>query len=336
VDVLFLGTSQTNNGFITSVFEQASGRPINSFNLGLPNNRYDVMLGYLQFHAHRFGKPRLVLVELSPSIQERNSMFYYLPALYHRSLIENDPTLAPVTLGNPLIADNVKKELLLSSASSLYQYRRTFSPLNILDKVSGKLKTLASHLPAANAAGPSDTTNLDFEGVAAAQRVSETFDPAMTAKGWYPKEQSPHMTNPEGIRLSIEEARRYYIEPQNEVTFDKLRRLLSWCRAERIPVVLVSWPNHPAYLAEFQKSRLNTPYQAGIRQLLTDYPVPLIDLNQEIPRSQPLDQGGMFADPRHLTPEGAQYFSRRLAEDLFTLATVNRLFDQNRLASQTR
>src|SRR5688572_26793033 len=82
LDVLFLGTSQTNNGFITNVFEQVSGRHLNSFNLGLPNNRYDVMEGYLRFHTRKFGKPRLLLVELSPSIQENGSAYYYLPALY--------------------------------------------------------------------------------------------------------------------------------------------------------------------------------------------------------------------------------------------------------------
>lgn len=329
LDVLFLGTSQTNNGFITRVFEQTAQdltrTSINSFNLGLPNNRYDVMLGTLQMHIHRYGKPRLVLVELSPSIQERNSMLYYLPALYHRSLIENDPSLLGNTFSNPLIADNVKKEMLFSSASSLYQYRHTFSPVNLLSKISGKLKsTLPIPAPSANAAMQENLAAIDFEGVAnAQQQPTRTIDPTWTEKGWYPKEQSPHMTTPEGVALSVTEARKYYIDGQPEVNFDKLRHLLAWCHQQNIPVVLVSWPNHPAYLQAFQKSALSQPYTEGVQALLQDYPVPHIDFNQELATGSLQNRNDLFADPRHLTPEGARYFSQRLAQKLSMLVSLS-------------
>lgn len=326
LDVLFMGTSQTNNGFITKVFEnglsKASGRPINSFNLGLPNNRYDVMLGYLQFHLHKFGKPKLVLVELSPSIQERSSYFYYLPALYYRSLIENDPSLTPTYINNPLISDNVKQELLFSSMSSLHQYRFTFSPINLISKVGSKLKSIGFHDASANAA------EMDFEGVAAAQQPTQNIDPGWTEKGWYPKEQSPHMTSPDGVRLSVEEARKYYIDHQTEVNFDKLSALLAYCKQQNIPVVLVSWPNHPAFLKVFRQSALSRQYEAGLNQMLGKNPVPVINLNNEIPASQPVDNGGFFADPRHLTPDGARLFSEKLAGDLVRLPAAQTLFSR--------
>jgi hypothetical protein len=355
LDVLFLGTSQTNNGFIPSVFEngfeKASGQPINSFNLGLPNNRYDIMQSYLQAHVRHYGKPRLVLVELGPSIQEKNAYFYYLPALYYRTLIEREPALAAQWLSNPLLAWNVKKELFLSAFSSLHQYRFTFSPINILGKIGDKLKILTERLTerhggstadAASIAPPAPTQNVSTQKAtqASVQAIAKTDDddaPAstrvfpeeMTAKGWYPKEQSRHMQTPDGVQQSVEEARLYYIAHQQGVYFDKLQSLLAYCRTKHIPVVLVSWPNHPAFNRVFRESALSRRYASGLRQLLTRNPVPVINLNHDIPATQTESQGGLFADPRHLTPEGAQFFSRKLALAVFSLPQLQAQVDHS-------
>jgi len=315
-EVLFLGTSQTNNGFIPKVFEQASTGHSSSFNLGLPNNRYDIMLAYLQFHQKRFGKPKLVLIELSPSILEKNASIYFLPALYYRTLLEQEPSLTPTYLSNPLLADNVKQELLFSGFSSLRQYRYTFSPVNVVRKVSEKIPKLQ---PAHSTEGQSEFADSGESANSNAETSNGNeaqFDPSWTELGWYPKPQSPHMTTPNGIQLSVIEARKYYIDQQSAVYFDKLQALLAYCRKENIPVALVSWPNHPAFLREFQKSPLNIAYQQGLQRLLAQYPIPFINLNQDIPESQSPDQGGNFADPRHLTPPGAKYFTQKLAQRL--------------------
>ncbi len=335
-NILFLGTSQTNNGFIPAVFdkalEQAAFIPhpdtLRSFNLGLPNNRYDIMQAYLQYHQHRYGKPQLVLVELSPSIQEKNAALYFLPALYYRTLIEQSPKLTPTYLSHPLLADNVKQELLLSGLSSLRQYRYTFSPVNVIKKISEKISLdrvgIFQRFIAPAEANPN--TSLETSDVADAGENSPAAEsdespessppPAWMAQGWYPKPQSPHMTTPAGIRRSVNEARKYYIDQQPAVYFDKLDTLLTYCQQQGIPVVLVSWPNHPAFLQEFNHSPLHANYQAGLRQLLRKHPTPFIDLNAETPASQALSTDGFFADPRHLTPTGAEYFSRKLAQRL--------------------
>lgn len=334
LDVLFMGTSQTNNGFITSVFEEAagkqiSGRKINSFNLGLPNNRYDVMLGYLQMHVQKYGKPRVLLLELSPSIQEKDAYLFYLPALYYRTLIEKEPSLATTYLSNPLLPWNVKQELLLSSGSSLYQYRYTFAPVNILGKVSGKLKSIGDRiLPAAHAnnAIPIQNNGRDPFAHPAINPMSVT--PEMTEKGWYPKEQSPHMLTASGLKLSLEEARKYYIDQQKDVNFEKLSALLAYCKQQNIPVVLVSWPNHPAFLKIFNHSPLAAKYNTGVQTLLTETLTPYINLNQNIPSWQSETEGGIFADPRHLTPEGAKLFSTELAKQVFTDPKIAKLFSQ--------
>jgi hypothetical protein len=312
-NVVFLGTSQTNNGFIPSVFDKKFGHGVKSFNVGLPNNHYDIMLAYLRFHQQRFGKPQMLMLEVSPSIQEKDAGLYYLPALYYRTLIERQPALASTFLANPLLAQNVKEELLGSAFSSLHQYRYTFSPINLLGKVSGKLKGLSGlHDATANAEEPLLTDSA---------AVSEDSPPSwvtddMLAGGWYPKSQSVHMKTPAGLRQSVVEARKYYIDPQKSVQFEKLEALLSYCQSEGIPVTLVTWPNHPAFVKAFQQSRLHQPYQEGLARVRKQYPVMMVNLNHHLPKSQTSEHAGFFADPRHLTPEGARLFSEKLASIL--------------------
>lgn len=306
LDVLFLGTSQTNNGFIPSVFEKAAGRPINSFNLGLPNNRYDIMQAYLDYHIHHYGRPKVVLIELSPSIQEVNSSYYYLPALYYRTLIEHSPWQISQFLNHPYLAWNVKKELLLSSFSSLYQYRFTFSPLNVMNKMSNKITHILHHGEAVAEASPVTSTSSS----------NIPITPEITRKGWYPYEQSMHMKTPEGIALSVQEAKKYYIDHQTGVHFDKLRLLLAYCQKNQIPVVLVAWPQHPAFTQIFNESNLGQQYRQGLTQLRAQTSVAIINLNDHLPKNP---NPAFFADPRHLAPKGAHAFSQILAKDLLVL-----------------
>jgi len=316
VDALFLGTSQTNNGFIPSVFAPQTGTQV--FNLGLPNNRYDLMETYLKVYSQQYGKPKQVLVEVSPSIQEKDSAMVYLPALYYRTILEQAPSQTPSVLLNPQVSWEIKKELVFSGISALRQYRLSFSPVNILDKVAGKLPHIGEP-PTAEAETPNVSS--------AAEATSEdedygiTITPEMTQYGWFPKAQSVHMKTPEGLKASIVEAKKYYIDPQPSVNFEKLTHLVSWSQAQGIDVVLVTWPNHPAYRRTFETSHLAKPYHAGLSKLVETTGVPLIDLNDDIPASQRADQAGYFADPRHLTAPGAQYFSHRLAQRLQALET---------------
>jgi hypothetical protein len=71
-----------------------------------------------------------------------------------------------------------------------------------------------------------------------------------------------------------------------------------------------------------------------LRQLLTQAPVPVINLNNALPAWQTETDGGIFADPRHLTPEGARLFSEQLARDVFALPEVARVFAAGEPANQ--
>ena len=326
LDVLFLGTSQTNNGFIPSVFEQAAARAvgaprsINSFNLGLPNNRYDIMQAYLSYHVAHYGRPRLVLVELSPTLQEQNSYFYYLPALYYRTLVEHSPEKLWDYLSHPYLAWNVKQELFVSSLSTLHQYRYTFSPVNILGKVSNKVSAkVRENLSRLENSAQASTIPMraatPIPGQAPGYLAGITD--SMMEKGWYPKEQSPHMLTPDGLKESIAEARSYYIEHQEAVRFEKLQVLLQYCKAQHLPVVLVAWPNHPVYWDVFQHSHLGPSYQHGLAALSQQYQTPVIDLAATLPAGRDFSATRpLFADPRHLTPQGALRYSRALGNTL--------------------
>jgi hypothetical protein len=268
------------------------------------------MLAYLRFHQRQYGKPQLVLLELSPSLQEKEAHLYYLPALYYRTLIEQAPALAGTFMANPLLADNVKQELLTASLSSLRQYRFTFSPVNIMGKVSDKLKGLLASRNLAASAQSCDDSGHTLEASSEDAPPPNWVSDEMLSGGWYPKAQSGHMKTPQGLQASVAEARKYYIDPQEAIHFEKLEALLTYCRAQGIPVALITWPNHPAYVREFQKSPLAEPYQEGLSKILKRQPVVRVDLNHYLPTAH---QASLFADPRHLTPEGARFFSGKLA-----------------------
>ncbi len=100
--MLFLGTSMTNNGFSTSVFEQAMPVPTSSFNMGLPASRYNNHLEILDYIVGHYGKPKLTLKE---------------DAHYTTDLAQ------------PLLSWPERLETVFSSFSSLYRYRDCVNPL---------------------------------------------------------------------------------------------------------------------------------------------------------------------------------------------------------------
>jgi len=338
-DILFFGTSQTNHGFIPSVFKSnLKNKNHTIFNFGLPNNRYDIMQGVLEHQIQKGEKPHLVLLEVGPSLQERNSPYFYLPALYYRTLIENSPSLAWHWLSNPLLDQDVRKELLTSAFSVLRQYRYTFSPVNILDKVSNKASSVAqSKLQPltekfANFSTPKAEASIAVKqsqdsGITTpvANTSTVSVEPTLLEQwhqdGWYLKETSPHMSTPEGITESVEEARQYFILSQKAVHFDKLRAFLKYCQKQNIPVILVSWPNHPGMNRAFSKASISPDYFRGLQELRNDFPrTPYINMNsqQSIEGLTPetASQQGLFADPRHLTPLGAKLYTEKLASQI--------------------
>ncbi len=305
-DVLFLGTSQTNNGFATHAFESAlPGQSVQSFNLGLPGSRYDVMLTQLDYHIRHYGKPKMVMLEAADNLMEENGLHYYLPALQMRTLLDMDTQLIPFIFTNPEIAMNVKKELFYSSFSAVYRFRLLVSPISVQKKLTS---TFEKALPA-SLSGAAHANNNPTEATPEDPVIQNS---AFRAHGWHPKPASPMMATPEGVKENARLAEGFYFASMDKLYFDRLEAMLVYCKQQDIPVVLVGWPNHPEYLARFNKSKLSKDYYKGLRQISQRYHVPLIDLDDY----RPEQVDGLFADVRHLTPKGAILFSEILAKQV--------------------
>jgi hypothetical protein len=315
-DVLFLGTSQTNNGFSTRDFEEGLPVATNSFNLGLPGTHYDVMYANLETYRRSHGNPRLLMLEVSPSNMEKSSTQFYLPALQYRSMLEKHPDMLFHIWTSPLMADNVRKEVTLSSFSAFYQFRPIFSPLNIQQRVASKVDNLLAKTMLTASAQSTNFSSDNNDG----PYGTITMEPSLTEKGWHPKAISPTMLTPEGTRLNAQEARKFYLDRMGDINFDKLDYLLTHCKKNNIPVVLVNWPNHPTYLAHFQNSRFYNPYQRGLRQMIRKHRVSYVDLSL----APGTNLNGMFSDTRHLSPKGAQRVSRHLAKRVAALPGIRR------------
>lgn len=319
VDVLFLGTSQTHNGFSTYDFEKAAPVGVNAFNLGMPGARYDVMLTSLKAFESEHGKPRLLMLEVSPTVMESNPQQFYLPALQLRTLLERHPERMTDLLET---SPNVRKEVIRSFLSPFYQFRPIFSPLNLQHRLVEK----ATQLPNRNTA----------QAVETPVTVSAPESPVRLAKGWAPKAISPTMLSVAGVKQNAAEAKKFYIDSMTTVDDGPLKTLLTYCKARSIPVVLVSWPNHPDFRRHLDASPLNMQYRTNLQRIASDFQFPVIELDSQ---AELINQPGTFADTRHLSPNGAHRFSALLAKQVFAQPQIARAWqypkDEDRLARLT-
>jgi hypothetical protein len=329
IDVLFLGTSQTNNGFATQAFEEASPVKLSSFNMGLPSNRYDVMLTYLQAHIRHYGKPKLLLLEMNPTFLDKETSLYYLPALFYRTLLDHDPQSLDLVMTNPHMPENVRHELLLS-VSSLHEYRATFSPLHLISKVADKISDITHrYTKTALAQEDANTDNLankPAETLLGAKKASlpGSFPVSlpMKEKGWNPLDIKPSMLSKTGLVQASREADQYFLSQMPPVYFGKIQAILDYCHQQNIPVMLVRWPDHPGFRALFAKTGQQAPFEQGLQHLLQAEQVSYFDLNQNLPSQLE----STFSDPRHLTPAAAVSFSKLLAQKIFNQPGIEDLF----------
>lgn len=300
VDVLFLGTSQTNNDFATLAFEEAAPHSVSAFNLGLPGTRYDVMKTLLAAYIQAYGKPKHVFLEINDPLVEDKTVYFYLPALHYRTILEHYPNLFSQIWGQPDMAPEVRREFSMDTLSSLYQFRSIFSPLSLPKKLVKVVDRVAATFSRTAQASDSESSH------AVAFQPSE----AMLTGGWQPKGTSGTMQTPKGVEQNALAAKQYYLDPLDKVNFTKLDHFLAYCQSQKIPVVLVQWPNHPAYNRYFERAAIAPAYHQEIERVRQKYQVTYLDLNKTLPPSV----AGLFADARHLTPQGAFYFSKVLAE----------------------
>lgn len=275
-DILFLGTSQTNNGFHTAFFRQQYPEPITVFNFGLPSNQYELMLALLKLQVESRQSPKMLLLEASPTIMVDNSPHYGRQSRLYSRWVQDNPQL-PIHLKQQLFL------LAFSAAGTAHQFRQEYSPLNWL----------------AHWTQPS---------------LSSDWKPEM-AQGWTPKPASPLMKTPLGRKKILAEAQKYFLDDLPPLSFKGLHRLIAYSQAHRIPVVLVTWPNQAEFMGLMRESGLEAQFLRGMAITTQRYQVPWINLSQPMNGSQ----NQLYADPRHLTPQGAKIYSSQLAKRVAAL-----------------
>jgi hypothetical protein len=200
----------------------------------------------------------------------------YSQGLYYQNLLERDPI--PVLgdiLTHPSLRLEDKQDVIVSALSGLHRYRKVMNPITLAKVVSGK-----------------------HEGEP---------NPQLSSKGWQPLEHST--VSFEQKKLWID-AKSY--EPMDD---SPLTQVLSYCRAQSIPVAIVEWPDHPVYRRLAEGDKLYKRYKQTVARVAAAYQVPYIDLNAQ-------NDSRLFVDPRHLNPSGARHYSQMLAQSLFNQPKV--------------
>ena len=242
-ELLFMGTSQTNNGFSTLDFEKAAPGTLRSFNLGMPNNQYEVMLSYLKLHVARHGRPAMLLVDLSPTILVERSPHYGKQTRIYKQFLENNPWV-PVEVKAAIF------RLAFSAAGTIYQFRQDYSPLTWITAAVGK-----------------------------SQPPQVIWDRTTMDGGWTPKPRSPLMDSPEGYKKILAETRKYFLDDLPPMHFGRLHDLLNYCKEQEIPVTLVTWPNKEDFLAMMQEDGMYDLFSEGARNTASKFGAHWIDLN---------------------------------------------------------
>ncbi len=93
---------------------------------------------------------------------------------------------------------------------------------------------------------------------------------------------------------------------------EALRKIISLCKAKDTTLIVVNMPVHPLFMEAFPHDTYQR-YLEYLNSVCEETKTPLLDL-----QSEPMTLGNQhFYDYIHLSPEGAEIFSRALADLLF-------------------
>ncbi len=285
MDVLALGSSRTHNGFAANAFEASAEKPINAFNMGLPTGDYYIYSLVLKDFVRQYGKPRLVMLDASEFLFNRNLKSGY-NTLYLSTLIQQNPELAQSIWQSPFLDAEDKKEIVLSGLSGLYRYRVLLRP-----------KTLAK---------------MALKGLPVKSPLYDGWEPL-------PDKISIMSSEQRAIEAAENTARKFY-QDYPAIDTQPFEALVTYCRESGIPVVMVRWPLHPTFVRTFETYPIQRDYDALLKRIATQYDVALVDLNTQ---AQLASDGQNFRDPSHLSESGAKTFSAILARQVFDKVSPN-------------
>jgi hypothetical protein len=274
IDVICLGTSQTNDNLVTTEFEKLIPGNLNVYNFGLLSGDYYLFKLLLENYITRYGKPKLILLEVNEILFSKD-YFSSLNSLYFITFLKQHPERLDALFITPHIPIKGKLEMLFSLLSGMYRYR------SLLEY--HKLRSLLHEK----------------------KRVSKT----VYFKGWSPLPVKPIMSDPKAMDQYIREKKEEILNGYEQGDSAKFHLLLTYCKQQDIPVVLIQWPNHPKYNDVIQKTTFYPYYKQVTEELSKQYGYPIIDLTQSVPE----DISKFYSDPRHLSQEGAVWYTRKLS-----------------------
>jgi hypothetical protein len=276
LDILFLGTSRTNNGFATPIFAKEASA--NVYNMGLADGDYAIFLQVLKYLAEHQKKPHRLYLEVSnvlfkPAHLSDNSVLYY------RTLFGGQPAKALHILQMSTLSWRDKQEIGLTYLSGIYRYRTVIG-----------VRALAKY--------------------AAHYLAGNQFSKSNYLQGWKPAKTEMIMGKSPQMKQKAQEVLYQQMSNYDQPDTNRFRQLLDFCKEEEIPVILVEWPTHPIYDDLFHHYPLAEKYDTTIKSIAQQYHLPLIQLQKNLPKEK---QDLFFAEPGHLNESGAVYFTKKLS-----------------------
>jgi len=318
VDIIALGTSVTHHAFAAPVFDatvNVAGRQrVHSFNMGIPASNMHVLKTYLAYHMKRFGKPKLVVLEVTDTALSPNN--FYMPAAEQLTLMAQDPTSVPSVFAQGLDPEE-QQEVALLSVCSLCRYQGLFAPLVVSNKLMNKSRGGASLKPGLSVGSDRDRL----------QPKSWVYD-VVDRYGWEPISLPENMKTPQGQTREALATVNNHLKAIQQVDLHQLAALLAMCKANDISVVMVKWPRLPQYMALFRRSPLYPSFNAKILRLSRQYQYPVIDLTAPtLPKTDPvlLRQPITFENTYHLEGESAAAYTQVLAHRLVSSNVIKGL-----------
>jgi len=237
---LALGTSRTYNGFSPQAFNKAYGDEIVSYNMGLPQSGYDVMLPYLKYHVENFGKPQIVFLETTDFLFDKHltPSVYYYPTLFAKQ-----PSLTWNVLTYPIFDMDERQNIALTSVSGLFRYRKALSPYMLPKVLLGKVGT-----------GESDAAN------------------PVTKDGWQQLNESELLDTPDSLWITN---KKYA-----PVDMRQLEMVIDYAQSNNIRVILVDYPDMTPYRELALKSSDYKAYDEAVSKIAQEKGIRHINFNE--------------------------------------------------------
>jgi hypothetical protein len=288
---VFLGTSQTNNGFSAPVYFKQTGSLV--FNFGLPSAHYPVMQAVLEKYLLENPSPQVVFIELNARLLYAENTHAFMQALYFSRIIS---PLQQLQWASQLSPD-IRQELLWGQLFPLRRYRQSWSPINFFNQSAVKFNTLF------------EPRSQDLSRSIPVTPIHNTFP----LYGWEPRDEQQAMQSQVLQPKLLEEASQYFLAGLNTWQPERLNPLLTRCKKSHLNCVWVVWPNYTGFQALQNRLGIEAR-QAEMISVVKAQGFPVVDLRETSPAPcQGKQEMRCYSDPVHLSRTAAEAYTQQLS-----------------------